>query len=56
MAALTTLRNRSFCPEMVDRMRVAGKPGKVIVVALARKLLTVANAVIRDQKPFQRPV
>ncbi|HKL44842.1 MAG TPA: IS110 family transposase, partial [Roseovarius sp.] len=32
-----------------------GKPGKVIAIAVARKLLTVANAILRDQTPFKAP-
>lgn len=52
MAALSALRHGGFAASLVSRMRAAGKPGKVIAIALARKLLTVANAVIRDRTPF----
>lgn len=55
MAAITTLRHTSLSPAMVARMRADGKPGKVIAIALARKILTIANAVIRDNKPYQKP-
>jgi len=34
-------------------MIAAGKPNKVILVVLARKLLVMAHAVIRTQTPFQ---
>ncbi|MGC5843442.1 IS110 family transposase, partial [Mesorhizobium sp. M4B.F.Ca.ET.089.01.1.1] len=30
-----------------------GKPKIVAVVAVMRKLLTILNAIIRDQKPWQ---
>ena len=34
-----------------DRLEAAGKPPKVILIAVARKLLVIANAILRDQKP-----
>ena len=36
---------RSFC----QRLREQGKPAKVALVACMRKLLTILNAMIRDQ-------
>jgi transposase len=53
MAALTALRHPGFLADFVARMKAAGKPGKVILMAVARRLLTVANAVLRDGVPFQ---
>jgi transposase len=53
MAAITTLRHGSLDPERVARMRAQGKPGKVIAIALARKILTIANAVMREAKPYK---
>jgi transposase len=35
-----------------DRLEAAGKPAKVVLIAVARKLLVTANAVLRDQKPW----
>ena len=35
------------------RLRAAGKPGKVALVAVARKLLTILNAMLRDQRRWQ---
>jgi transposase len=35
------------------RLQAAGKAPKVIRIALARKLLIIANAVLRDQRPWQ---
>lgn len=45
----------SRCPEFAEfknRLRAAGKPPKVIIVALMRKLLTIAQAVLKSGKPF----
>jgi transposase len=36
-----------------ERLKKAGKAPKVIRIALARKLLIIANAVLRDNRPWQ---
>jgi transposase len=33
---------------MYERLRAAGKPPKVAFIAIARKLLTILNAMVRD--------
>ena len=35
------------------RLVAAGKPKMVAIIATARKLLTILNAIIRDQKPWR---
>jgi transposase len=35
-----------------DRLEKAGKPAKVVLIAVARKLLVIANAILRDRKPW----
>jgi transposase len=47
MAALTASRRGTFKP-FYDRLIGAGKPPKVALVALMRKLVVVANALLRD--------
>ena len=32
-----------------DRLKATGKPTKVALIACARKLLTILNAMVRDQ-------
>ena len=54
MAALTAMRGK-LCPDFVETKRAEGRPGKLIAIAVARKLLTIANAVLRDQTPFKAP-
>ncbi len=39
---------------MLTKMKEAGKPFKVVIIALARKLLAIANAIIRDKTTFRR--
>lgn len=36
----------------VDRLTANGKPKKVIIVALMRKLIAIAHGVLKSQKPF----
>ena len=35
-----------------DRLVAAGKPKMVAIIAVARKLLTILNAILRDRKPW----
>ena len=53
MCALSAKRTNKALAAFVQRMTAAGKPPKVILVAVARKLLVYAHAVVRTQKPFQ---
>jgi transposase len=52
MAALTASRSQSPLGEFYQRLRAAGKECKVALVAVARKLLTIANAVVRSGMPY----
>jgi transposase len=36
-----------------DRLSAAEKPAKVVLIAVARKLLVIANAILRDQTPWR---
>lgn len=52
MCALSSKgRNPAFAG-FVARMTTAGKPPKVILLAVARNLLVFAHAIIRTQKGF----
>ena len=53
MCAFSAKRFNPRLADFVQRMKDAGKAPKVILVAVARKLLVYAHAVIRTQKPFQ---
>ena len=39
--------------ELYTRLRDRGRPAKAALVAAMRKLLTVLNAILRDQQPWQ---
>ncbi len=53
LCALSARRRNPRFTDFVRRMAQAGKPNKVILIAIARKLLVLAHAVIRKQTPFQ---
>jgi transposase len=52
-AAMTAARYNPQLKEFRDRLVQAGKPKMVALVAVARKLLTILNAIIRDNRPWQ---
>lgn len=52
MAALVAARHNPALKAFRDRLVAAGKPKIVAIVATMRKLLTILNAMIRDQKPW----
>ncbi len=53
MAAMVAARFNPTLKTFFDRLAAAGKPKKAALVAVARKLLTILNAIVRDQKPWQ---
>lgn len=52
MAALAARRFNPALRAFADRLQAAGKPAKVVLIAVARKLLVIANALIREMKPW----
>lgn len=53
MAAMVAARFNPTLKTFRDRLVQAGKPKIVALVAVARKLLTILNAVIREKRPWQ---
>jgi transposase len=53
MAALTAIRCNPIFRAFYDRLITRGRPKKVALVAVMRKLLTVLNAIVRDHTPWQ---
>jgi len=53
MAALVASRHNPVLKAFRERLVAAGKPKIVAIVATMRKLLTILNAIIRDQKPWK---
>ena len=55
MATLSAVRRNPALKAFYDRLRAAGKLPKVALIACARKLLTILNAIARDQRPWACP-
>ena len=53
MGALVAKQHNPVLKAFFDRLVAAGKPKMVALIAVARKLLTILNAIIRDQRPWQ---
>jgi len=53
MGALAAARYNPTLKAFRQRLIDAGKPKMVAAIAVARKLLTILNAIVRDQKPWQ---
>ena len=52
MATVSAMRFNSRIKAFADRLILAGKPGKVVIVACMRKLLTIMNAMIKNNMPW----
>jgi transposase len=52
MGALVATRHNPSLNAFYKRLLAAGKPKMVAVIAVARKLLTILNAILRDQRPW----
>ena len=53
MAALVASRHNPVLKAFRDKLVQAGKPKIVAIIAVARKLLTILNAIVREQKKWQ---
>lgn len=53
MAALVASRRNPPLAAFYQRLRTHGKPAKVALVAVMRKLLTILNAMLKHQEPWQ---
>jgi len=52
MGAVTASRHNPALKAFRDKLVAAGKPKLVAIIAVARKLLTILNAILRDQQPW----
>jgi transposase len=53
MGAMAAVRWNPTLRIFHHRLRSAGKPKMVAIIAVARKLLTILNAILRDKTPWQ---
>lgn len=56
MGALVAARYNPALQAFKQRLIAAGKPKLVAIIAVARKLLTILNAVLRDRQPWRGAV
>jgi Transposase and inactivated derivatives len=52
MAAVSAMRFNTEIKRLAERLRQAGKPSKVVIVACMRKLLTIMNAILKNNTPW----
>ena len=55
MSALTGIRYNPILKAQYDQLLKRGKDKKVAITACMRKMLTILNAMLRDQQPFRYP-
>jgi transposase len=53
MGAMVAVRWNPLLKAFHHRLVAAGKPKIVAIIAVARKLLTILNAILRDRRPWQ---
>lgn len=53
MGAMVAKKHNPALKAFFDRLVGAGKPKMVALIAVARKLITILNAILRDKKPWQ---
>ena len=53
MGAMVAVRFNPTLRVFHQRLLAAGKPKMVALIAVARKLLTILNAIVRDRRPWQ---
>jgi len=53
LGALVAARHNPVLKAFFAHLRAAGKPKMVALIAVARKLLTILNAILRDNRPWQ---
>ena len=54
MATFSARRCNGVIQRFAERLTAAGKPYKVVMVAAMRKLLTILNLLIRENRPWRR--
>jgi transposase len=52
MATISAIRCNPTIKVFADRLKLSGKPAKVVIVACMRKLLTIMNAMLKNNVPW----
>ena len=56
MAAVSAIRCNAAIKAFADRLKLAGKPTKVVIVACMRKLLTIMNAMLKNNAQWEQKI
>ena len=56
MLAVSAYAKLDIYQPFIQRLKLAGKPPKVIIVAIMRKLVAIAQAVLKSNKPFDKNI
>lgn len=52
LAAFAAIRHNAWAAALYETLRARGKPAKVAIIAVARRLITICNAMLRDHTPW----
>jgi transposase len=52
-AALAAACHNPILGPVAKRLKERGKPHKLVIIAIARRLVTIANAIIKTGTPWQ---
>jgi len=55
MVALTAMRSNPAMAAFAKRLTANGKSKRLVIAACSRKIITILNAMLRDQTPWQNP-
>lgn len=56
MATVSAMRCNAAIKAFADRLKQAGKPTKVVIVACMRKLLTIMNTILKNNAPWEQKI
>lgn len=56
MATVSAMRCNAAIKAFADRLKLAGKPTKVVIVACMRKLLTIMNTILKNNAPWEQKI
>ena len=56
MATVFAIRCNAAIKAFADRLKQAGKPTKVVIVACMRKLLTIMNAMLKKNVRWEQKI
>ena len=56
MATVSAIRCNTAIKVFADRLKQTGKPTKVVIVACMRKLLTIMNAMLKNNARWEQKI